>query len=142
MPSRGCWAETETERPPPVASPTQQAKRVTPRTQSNTQRSLESSTVCDVARVLKRRLVGGCRSKNGGLLDVQHDMEALAIYGPEYWKALFDNRSGRTSWPYGSGVWSKKEWVLPVRRHSSHTGTGGSGQDEGASRRAAAICER
>lgn len=54
-----------------------------------------------------------CRSKNGGLLDVQHDMEALAIYGPEYWKALFDNRAGRTSWPYGSGVWSKKEWVLP-----------------------------
>ena len=44
---------------------------------------------------------------------MQHDMEALAIYGPEYWKALFDNRAGRTSWPYGSGVWSKKEWVLP-----------------------------
>lgn len=40
-------------------------------------------------------------------------MEALAIYGPEYWKALFDERAGRTTWPYGSGVWSKKEWVLP-----------------------------
>jgi len=53
------------------------------------------------------------RSKNGGLLDVKHDMEALAIYGPEYWKALFDERAGRTVWPYGSGVWSKKEWVLP-----------------------------
>merc|ERR1712079_831770 len=53
------------------------------------------------------------RSKNGGLLDVEHDMEALAIYGPEYWKALFDERVGKTSWPYGSGVWSKKEWVLP-----------------------------
>mmetsp|Transcript_43562 Transcript_43562/g.83135 ORF Transcript_43562/g.83135 Transcript_43562/m.83135 type:complete len:509 (+) Transcript_43562:105-1631(+) len=53
------------------------------------------------------------RSKNGGLLDVQHNMEALSIYGPEYWKALFDERSGRTTWPYGSGVWSKKEWVLP-----------------------------
>eukprot|EP00976_Prorocentrum_cordatum_P104420 1193883-Prorocentrum_minimum.AAC.1 len=53
------------------------------------------------------------RSKNGGLLDVKHDMEALAIYGPEYWKNLFDERAGRTSWPYGSGVWSKKEWVLP-----------------------------
>lgn len=51
----------------------------------------------------------------GGLLDVQHDMEALAIYGPEYWKALFDERVGKTTWPYGSGVWSKKEWVLPVR---------------------------
>ena len=46
-------------------------------------------------------------------MDVQHDMEALAIYGPEYWKALFDERVGKTSWPYGSGVWSKKEWILP-----------------------------
>jgi hypothetical protein len=54
------------------------------------------------------------RAEDGGLLDVEHNMEALAIYGPEYWKALFDNRVGRTSWPYGSGVWSKKEWVLPV----------------------------
>ncbi|KAK9828919.1 hypothetical protein WJX72_002784 [[Myrmecia] bisecta] len=53
------------------------------------------------------------RAENGALLDVQHDMEALAIYGPQYWKALFDSRAGRTSWPYGSGVWSKKEWVLP-----------------------------
>lgn len=53
------------------------------------------------------------RSKDGGLLDVQHDLEALAIYGPEYWKALFDERAGKTTWPYGSGVWSKKEWVLP-----------------------------
>jgi hypothetical protein len=52
----------------------------------------------------------------GGLLDVEHDMEALAIYGPDYWKALFDQRVGKTTWPYGSGVWSKKEWVLPVRR--------------------------
>ena len=50
----------------------------------------------------------------GGLLDVEHDMEALAIYGPDYWKALFDQRVGKTTWPYGSGVWSKKEWVLPV----------------------------
>lgn len=54
------------------------------------------------------------RANDGSLLDVQHDMEALAIYGPEYWRALFDTRMGRTAWPTGSGVWSKKEWVLPV----------------------------
>jgi threonine synthase len=53
------------------------------------------------------------RSQTGGLLDVQHDMEALAIYDAKYWKALFDQRVGKASWPYGSGVWSKKEWVLP-----------------------------
>lgn len=53
------------------------------------------------------------RANDGSLLDVEHDMEALAIYGPEYWRALFDTRMGRTAWPTGSGVWSKKEWVLP-----------------------------
>ncbi|PWA65633.1 Serine/threonine dehydratase, pyridoxal-phosphate-binding site-containing protein [Artemisia annua] len=40
-------------------------------------------------------------------------MKALKEYDGNYWKALFDSRSGRTAWPYGSGVWSKKEWVLP-----------------------------
>ena len=53
------------------------------------------------------------RSQDGGLLDVYHDMAALSQYGPEYWKAVFDARIGTTAWPYGSGVWSKKEWVLP-----------------------------
>lgn len=48
------------------------------------------------------------------LLDVQHDMEALKRAGDgNYWKNLFDSRVGKTTWPYGSGVWSKKEWVLP-----------------------------
>ena len=53
------------------------------------------------------------RSQSGGLLDVQHDMDALKHYDGAYWKALFDSRVGKTTWPYGSGVWSKKEWVLP-----------------------------
>ena len=30
------------------------------------------------------------------------------------WKRLFDSRTARNIFPYGSGVWSKKEWVLPV----------------------------
>ncbi|KAK4269133.1 hypothetical protein QN277_022327 [Acacia crassicarpa] len=53
------------------------------------------------------------RSRSGGLLDVQHDMEALKKYDGGYWRNLFDSRVGKTTWPYGSGVWSKKEWVLP-----------------------------
>lgn len=54
------------------------------------------------------------RSKTGALLDVQHDIEALRRAGDgNYWKKLFDSRVGKTTWPYGSGVWSKKEWVLP-----------------------------
>lgn len=54
------------------------------------------------------------RSADGGLLDVYHDMSALAEYGPEYWRKTFESRVGTTRWPFGSGVWSKKEWVLPV----------------------------
>ncbi|KAM7515690.1 hypothetical protein LguiA_005273 [Lonicera macranthoides] len=53
------------------------------------------------------------RSRSGGLLDVQHDMEALKRFDGHYWRSLFDSRVGKTTWPYGSGVWSKKEWVLP-----------------------------
>ena len=53
------------------------------------------------------------RSNSGGLLDVQHDMDALKRYDGAYWRSLFDSRVGKTTWPYGSGVWSKKEWVLP-----------------------------
>ncbi len=53
-------------------------------------------------------------AKTGGLLDVHHDINALAQFGPEYWRSVFNARIGTTSWPYGSGVWSKKEWVLPV----------------------------
>ncbi|KAF5776170.1 putative threonine synthase [Helianthus annuus] len=53
------------------------------------------------------------RSSSGGLLDVQHDMNALKQFDGKYWRTLFDSRVGRTTWPYGSGVWSKKEWVLP-----------------------------
>ncbi|KAI8553411.1 hypothetical protein RHMOL_Rhmol05G0013700 [Rhododendron molle] len=53
------------------------------------------------------------RSRSGGLLDVQHDMTALKQFDGKYWRSLFDSRVGKTTWPYGSGVWSKKEWVLP-----------------------------
>lgn len=53
------------------------------------------------------------RAKDGGLLDVWHDFDALKKYGPDYWKQLFQSRVGTTKWPFGSGVWSKKEWVLP-----------------------------
>lgn len=52
-------------------------------------------------------------SATNGLLEVQHDMEALRRVSAPEWKQLFDRRAGRTVFPYGSGVWSKKEWVLP-----------------------------
>jgi threonine synthase len=47
------------------------------------------------------------------LLEVQHDEEALRRRSPAAWMQLFDQRYLRTGWPYGSGVWGKKEWVQP-----------------------------
>ncbi len=49
----------------------------------------------------------------GGLLDVTHDMSALKARGAEKWRNLFDQRYRRTEFPYGSGVWGKKEIVCP-----------------------------
>lgn len=57
-------------------------------------------------------IVYTCR-KCGSLLEVHHDMERLSEKSADEWKALFDRRTGTSEWPYGSGVWSKKEWVLP-----------------------------
>ena len=48
-----------------------------------------------------------------GLLEVDHDMAALATRSAEEWKALFDTRFRKGPWPLGSGVWGKKEWVYP-----------------------------
>lgn len=50
----------------------------------------------------------------GNLLDVQHDLAALTRHPPFYWQQLFDERYRRTTYPYGSGVWGKKEVVCPA----------------------------
>lgn len=49
----------------------------------------------------------------GGLLDVEHDLEALKTRSAAGWMRLFEQRTRTNEWPYGSGVWGKKEWVLP-----------------------------
>ena len=49
----------------------------------------------------------------GGLLNVEHDLEALKDHTPEEWKQVFDRRARTNEFPYGSGVWGKKEWVCP-----------------------------
>jgi threonine synthase len=49
----------------------------------------------------------------GGLLDVEHDLEALKDRSSAEWMQLFDQRTRTNEWPYGSGVWGKKEWVCP-----------------------------
>ncbi len=52
-------------------------------------------------------------ARDGSLLEVAHDMEELRKTSAEEWKALFDRRGHVNAWPYGSGVWGKREWVLP-----------------------------
>ncbi len=54
-----------------------------------------------------------CKSCDG-LLQVQHDMEALKKRSADDWKSLFEERYMRTEYPYGSGVWGKKELVCPI----------------------------
>jgi threonine synthase len=51
--------------------------------------------------------------KCDGLLQVVHDMEALADRSGAVWMKLFDERYRQNAWPYGSGVWGKREWVMP-----------------------------
>jgi threonine synthase len=49
----------------------------------------------------------------GGLLDVEHSLDALKTRSAAEWRALFERRVRSNEWPYGSGVWGKKEWVCP-----------------------------
>lgn len=42
-----------------------------------------------------------------------HDVAALRDRDAAAWKKLFDDRYHGHAWPYGSGVWGKKEWVIP-----------------------------
>jgi threonine synthase len=51
--------------------------------------------------------------RRGGLLQVVHDMDELRKTRAAQWKEIFEARAHKTQWPYGSGVWGKKEWVLP-----------------------------
>jgi threonine synthase len=66
---------------------------------------------CDVRAELTE-VVYRC-PKCGGLLEVEHDVEALKARSADDWKALFDTRFKIGPWPLGSGVWGKKEWIYP-----------------------------
>ena len=52
-------------------------------------------------------------ASDGSLLEVAHDTDELKKLSADEWKTLFRERKHSTDWPYGSGVWGKKEWVLP-----------------------------
>jgi len=71
------------------------------------------------------RCIAGCHGEHslaepiyscpvcGDLLEVSHDIDALRDRSAAAWMRLFDERYKRTTWPYGSSVWGKKEWVCP-----------------------------
>ena len=72
------------------------------------------------------RCISGCPGKHsifdviytcpicGSLLEVHHEREPLKKLDASQWKQLFDSRVGTTTWPYGSGVWGMREWVIPA----------------------------
>lgn len=71
------------------------------------------------------RCIAGCSAKHslydviytcpscGSLLEVHHEREPLKARSADQWKQLFDSRISTTRWPYGSGVWGLREWVIP-----------------------------
>lgn len=52
----------------------------------------------------------------GGLLEVHHELAPLQQKPAAEWKTLIDRRVGASRWPYGSGVWGMREWVMPDLR--------------------------
>jgi threonine synthase len=54
--------------------------------------------------------------KCNSLLEVYHDRAPLQNRNAYKWQQLFDSRASTTNWPYGSGVWGMKEWVIPDLR--------------------------
>jgi threonine synthase len=71
------------------------------------------------------RCIAGCHGEYGldeiifrcprcqNLLEVTHDLTALKQRSAPAWIKLFEDRYLGTHWPYGSGVWGKREWVHP-----------------------------
>ena len=52
----------------------------------------------------------------GGLLEVHHEITPLQQRPATEWQALLTRRAGTSKWPYGSGVWGMREWVMPDLR--------------------------
>ncbi len=71
------------------------------------------------------RCIAGCHGQHsiydviytcptcGSLLEVHHEREPLKKRSADEWKKLFEQRASTTRWPYGSGVWGMREWVIP-----------------------------
>lgn len=71
------------------------------------------------------RCIAGCSGKHsiydviytcptcGNLLEVHHEREPLNKRNAYQWQQLLDSRASTSTWPFGSGVWGMREWVVP-----------------------------
>lgn len=71
------------------------------------------------------RCIAGCPGKHsiydviytcpicGSLLEVHHEREPLKKRNALQWQQLLSSRASTSIWPYGSGVWGMREWVVP-----------------------------
>ncbi len=71
------------------------------------------------------RCISGCAGKHsldevvyhcptcGNLLEVHHELTPLQEQNGTQWKKKFDERRQDYRFPMASGIWSKKEWILP-----------------------------
>ena len=63
--------------------------------------------------------------KCGDLLQVKHDINELKKKtSADEWKNLFDDRLKDVRFPNQSGIWNKKEWVLPGMRDENIVSSG------------------
>lgn len=81
---------------------------------------IECDAEYDLYQVIYR-----CRACDG-LLTVAHDLRPIRSRGAAAWKELFTNRMGDFRHPNTSGIWSKREWVLPEIK-AEHIVTHGEG---------------
>jgi threonine synthase len=59
-----------------------------------------------------REIIYTC-SSCGSLLKVQHNLTELKKISSDEWKERFDSRLQDYRFPNTSGIWNKREWVLP-----------------------------
>ena len=62
--------------------------------------------------------------KCGDLLQVKHNINELKKTSSEEWKTLFDDRLKDVRFPNQSGIWNKREWVLPAMRDENIVSSG------------------
>lgn len=87
-------------------------------------RCIECGSSHPIDQILYRCPLPTC----GSLLEVRHDLKALKSVSGKEWQSILDSRRNSCSHPYCSGVWDKKEWILPqiADEHIATLGEGNS----------------